>query len=179
VASTDAAPSAGAVSAAVDVDAGALGAAFFAAVVFDVADFVVFAPVDFTVVDFAAVVFAAVVLAPVVFAAVVFAAVVFAAGVFGVPSSFTARARGARGAAGFLAGAMPELSAAGSTDSGLSPSEGPWGSECGGTEVTPLTYQGHCGLAGRKAPHRGPENRCPHPRAGHEKDTPIRFSFPK
>lgn len=80
-----------------------------AAVAFDAPDLVVFAAVAFAAVDVAAVVFAD----------------ADFAGVFGVPSSFSVRARGARGAAVFLAGAEPWWSAAGSTVAGGSPSEGP------------------------------------------------------
>ncbi len=79
------------------------------------------------------------------------AAVVF----FG--SAFTAR--GARGAAGFRAGTLGwgaedvEMSASGWSDPGASidpgsPRSGPWGSEFGGSEVTPLTYQVPCDIVG-------------------------------
>ncbi len=163
-------------------DVAAFAAVAFAAVLFAAVDF---AAVDFAAVDFAAVVLDEVVLDEVVLDEVVFgaapfeavacaadvlaagfAALGFAAPVFG-SAVLRAVARGAaglrEGAFGWVAGIVESVVAGSApADAAVAPGStisGPWGSEFGGTEVTPLTYQVPSGNVG-SGPVAVPRNAC-------------------
>jgi hypothetical protein len=136
-------------------------AVLFSAVVFDE---VVFDEVVFGAAPFEAVACAADVVAAGLAAG--FAALGFAAPVFG-SAVLRAVARGAaglrEGAFGWVAGIVESVVAGSApADAAVAPGStisGPWGSEFGGTEVTPLTYQVPSGNVG-SGPVAVPRNAC-------------------